>query len=113
MPHLSLEFSQEIARDHDISALCDHLFTALAETGVFGVSDIKVRAKPVEFYRSGAEPQSFVHATLMLMEGRDTATRAGLNRQVLELLSAELPQVGSISVQDVELPRSSYVKRML
>ena len=112
MPHVTLEFSKGIEQVHDIQTICDQLFAVLAEHPEFDAETIKIRATPVEYYRIGTDPQSFVHATLLLMQGRDEATRSELNAAILEVLSAALPEVGSITVQDVQMNRASYAKRV-
>ncbi|WP_109313405.1 5-carboxymethyl-2-hydroxymuconate Delta-isomerase [Ruegeria sp. AU67] len=112
MPHVTLEFSKGIEQVHDIQKICDQLFAVLAEHPEFDAETIKIRAKPVEYYRLGTDPQSFVHATLLLMQGRDEATRSELTVAILEVLSAALPEVGSITVQDVQMNRASYAKRV-
>ncbi|WP_282169145.1 5-carboxymethyl-2-hydroxymuconate Delta-isomerase [Ruegeria atlantica] len=112
MPHVTLEFSKGIEQVHDIQTICDQLFAVLAEHPEFDAETIKIRATPVEYYRLGTDPQSFVHATLLLMQGRDEATRSELTVAILEILSAALPEVGSITVQDVQMNRASYAKRV-
>ncbi len=112
MPHVTLEFSQGIEQAHDVQAICDRLFEVLADHPEFDADAIKIRATPVTYYRIGSEPQSFVHATLLLMQGRDEPTRTALNALVLDVLANALPQVGSITVQDVQMNRASYAKRL-
>jgi len=46
------------------------------------------------------------------MEGRDELTRTQLNKTIIEVLGEALPNVGSITVQDVEMTRASYAKRI-
>lgn len=113
MPHVVLEYSQGVEDSCDMQALCEDLFQALASQETFDASAIKVRATPVTFFRIGTEPQSFVHAMLMLMDGRDEPTRRALNACVLDVLAKSLPGVGSLTVQDVEMCRATYAKRVL
>lgn len=112
MPHLSIEFSEGLERNYDMQLVCEKLFTGLSENAVFEASDIKVRAKPVAYFRIGTDPQTFVHATLLLMEGRDESTRTKLNRTIIETLRELLPDVGSITVQDLEITRATYLKNL-
>ncbi len=112
MPHVSLEFSKGIEQTHDVQAICERLFSVLAQHPEFDADTIKIRATPVAYYRIGSEPQSFVHATLLLMQGRDEATRTALNALILDALAGAMPQVGSITVQDVQMNRTSYAKRL-
>lgn len=112
MPHLSIEFSKGLERTYDMQWVCETMFTALSGSPVFEASDIKVRATPVAYFRIGTDPQTFVHATLLLMEGRDERTRKTLNRTIIETLRELLPDVGSITVQDLELKRATYLKSL-
>lgn len=112
MPHVTLEFSAGIEKTHDVQAICDQLFSVLAEHPEFDADTLKIRAIPVAYYRIGSNPQSFVHATLLLMRGRDEATRTALNAIILDILAEALPEVGSITVQEVEMNRASYAKRL-
>ena len=112
MPHVSIEFSKVLEQTNDMQSVCDQLFAVLASQDTFAAPTIKVRATSVEFFRIGTEPQTFVHATLLLMEGRDELTRTQLNKTIIDVLGEALPNVGSITVQDVEMTRASYAKRI-
>ncbi|MDF1671335.1 MAG: 5-carboxymethyl-2-hydroxymuconate isomerase [Roseovarius sp.] len=99
MPHLSIEFSKGLERTNDFQLLCSDLCSALASLDAFDdPASIKVRVKPIEFFSIGSEPQTFVHATLMLMAGCDELMRKHLNEAILEILDRALPEVGSITV---------------
>ena len=113
MPHVSIEFSKGLEQTNDIQSVCNQLFAVLAGQDAFDAPTIKIRATSVEFFRIGTEPQTFVHATLLLMEGRDELTRTQLNKTIIEVLGKALPNVGSITVQDVEMTLASYAKRVL
>jgi len=114
MPHVSIEFSEGIEQTHDIQLLCEEMFKVLAAQDAFDNPDaIKIRAKPVKYFRRGREPQTFAHATLLLMAGRDQATRENLNKTILGVLDKALPDVGSLTVQDIEITRETYAARIL
>lgn len=113
MPHVKLEFSQGLEAQHDMQALCRTVFDTLAAIPDFDPPTIKIRATPVPYSYIGTQPQSFVHATVLLMDGRDAATRKTVTHAVLNTLNTALPDVGSLTVQDVEMDRASYAKRVL
>ncbi len=114
MPHVSIEFSEGLEQGNDMQSVCQQLFVALSAQDAFDdPSTIKIRAKPVKFYSIGGEIQTFVHVTLLLMAGRHESTRAHLNRTIMETLDAALPGLGSITVQEVEMTRATYMKRVL
>lgn len=113
MPHVTIEFAKGLEQTYDMQKLCDQLFEVLAAKSAFDAADIKIRASRVDYYRIGTEPQSFVHATLLLMQGREESVRLDLNQTILDVLRSFLPDVGSITVQDVEMVRATYLKSLV
>jgi len=110
MPHLTVQHSANVAAD---DALCDALFQALAAHAAIPHPDsLKIRTLPCPHWRIGTEPQSFAHADLSLLPGRDDATKAGLAGCVLAVMEAQLPDVGSLSVDVTDLS-TAYAKRVL
>lgn len=114
MPHLALEFSNGLDESHDMPALCQALFDTLAKHPTFPQpANLKIRASAATYSVIGTDPQSFVHATLRLLPGRDDDTKSQLTSAVLSTLQSHLPQVGSLTVETVELHGASYAKRVL
>lgn len=110
MPHLTLQHSANVAVDQ---ALCEALFQALAaHEAIPHPESLKIRTLPCPRWRIGTEPQSFAHADLSLLPGRDDPTKAALARCVLTVLESHLPEVGSLSV-DVKDLSVAYTKRVL
>jgi 5-carboxymethyl-2-hydroxymuconate isomerase len=110
MPHLILQHSTDVAAG---DALCVALFDALAaHAAIPHPESLKIRTLPCPHWRCGTEPQSFAHADLLLLTGRDDATKADLARTVLAVLESQLPEVGSLSVDVGELS-AAYAKRVL
>ena len=113
MPHVSIEFSEGIEQTHNIQLLCEEMFKVLAAQEAFDSPTIKIRATPVKYFRIGTDPQTFAHATLLLMAGRDQTTKTHLNKTILNVLNNALPDVGSLTVREVEITRETYAKRVL
>lgn len=110
MPHLTIEHSPDAPADQ---ALCDDLFDALAaHDAVPTPESLKIRTLPCAHHRIGTQPQSFAHAHLALLPGRDAPTKAALAQLVLDRMAAHLPDVGSLSVDVTELS-AAYTKRVL
>ncbi len=113
MPHLILEHSSDISCKHDVQALCDRLFEKLAaHPAITSPDTVRTRALPCDAFRLGIEVQSFAHATLLLLPGRDDPTRENLAQIILDELCQSLPDIGSLTVRldDINPP---YLKRML
>jgi len=96
-----------------MQALCDAAFAALAaHSAIPNPATLKIRAIPYEIWKIGTDPDSFVHADLALLPGRDEVTKADLARTLLAVLTGALPEVGSLTVNVSELS-PSYSKRVL
>lgn len=81
MPHLRIEYSQNLKDRLDAQAFCDAMHTAMLATGLFEVGAIRVRAYCADAYAVGdLLPQNgFVDMTLLVAEGRgaEALKRAG------------------------------------
>ncbi len=113
MPHIVIEHSKGLEDSHDLQDLCESMWQAFANhASIKGPETVRVRTIAATAPRIGVEPQSFAHATLLLLPGRDEATREDLARITLARLEAALPDVGSLTVRLTDL-NPPYLKRML
>ena len=113
MPHIVIEHSKGLEDSHDLQALCEQLWQAFAaHPSVTAPDTVRVRTISATASRLGVEPQTFAHATLLLLPGRDTATREDLAQITMNALDAALPDVGSLTVRLTDL-NPPYLKRML
>lgn len=113
MPHVAIEYAADLDDQHDLHGVCTAVFDALAaHPAVPDQQALKIRATPSAYWHLGTDPQSFVHAQLLLLPGRDAATKASMVQAILDCLAAALPDVGSLSVDVAELD-PTYVKRVL
>jgi 5-carboxymethyl-2-hydroxymuconate isomerase len=113
MPHIIIEYTAGLDQDHDFQALCEDIYQALAaHPAVPDPTTLKIRALPCPYWRNGREGQSFVHADLKLLAGRDAKTKAELADLMLAAMAARLKTVGCLSVDVIELS-ATYTKREL
>ncbi|MEM8572901.1 MAG: 5-carboxymethyl-2-hydroxymuconate isomerase [Pseudomonadota bacterium] len=113
MPHIVIEHSPRLDASHDLQALCDALWDTFAtHPNITAPDTVRVRTIASTASRIGVEPQSFAHATLLLLPGRDEETRRGLAELILNTLDEFLPDVGSLTVR-VDHLEQPYIKRML
>ncbi|MEC5406038.1 5-carboxymethyl-2-hydroxymuconate Delta-isomerase [Paraburkholderia sp. MPAMCS5] len=118
MPHLTLEYSANLADAHSIGRLCDSLAQCLAaqrehgsdkndsESGnesakrVFPLGGIRVRALPCEQYciADGNPDAAFLHANLKIAAGRSEATKRATDDALFALIkqhfATEFEQTG-------------------
>lgn len=115
MPHLVLEHSATLADHHDLKGLADALFDAACAHPVFAANPkaVKLRTIACANGRSGLSVDTFAHLTIRLLSGRTTDAKAGLARDMLAILDAHLPDVGSLTVEPVDIDTATYAKRAL
>lgn len=76
MPHIILEYSANVADHIDLPDLLQNLHSTLANEGI-DEARIKTRGIPAPIAVVGSHGLKghMMHATLLLLEGRDTATK--------------------------------------
>ncbi|WP_281966613.1 5-carboxymethyl-2-hydroxymuconate Delta-isomerase [Roseovarius nanhaiticus] len=113
MPHVIVEHSPDAASGATLHALCEALFSALAAHASITKPDtLKLRTQAAGAHLLGTRGQSFAHATLRLLPGRDADTKSDLARVILSVMEAQMPQVHSLSVDIADLD-AAYAKRVL
>ena len=113
MPHVVIEHSPEAADTAKMQALCDALFAALsAHAAIPKPESLKLRTHATGAHLLGSRGQSFAHATLRLLPGRDADTKSDLAETILSVMERQLPEVHSLSVDTADLS-AAYAKRVL
>jgi 5-carboxymethyl-2-hydroxymuconate isomerase len=119
MPHVTLEYSNNLPAPVDFGALFARLHATLAETGPFPLAQIKSRAVPLDVFRVGAgAPESvFVHLTVAILSGRDADQRRRISESLLAVLREAFERAWDerpcdLTVDIRELQRETYAKAM-
>ena len=86
MPHLTLDYSENMETRTDIAALCDRIRCAAIETGVFPQAGVRVRAfKATHVSIADGNPENgFIDISVRLREGRDLEPREAAVTQIFE-----------------------------
>jgi len=109
VPHLIIEHSADAAPN---AALLDAVFQALAaHPAIPKPETLKLRCTPCGLHMLGTKGQSFAHATLLLLPGRDGATKSDLAQVILAEMEKALPGDTSLSVNLADLD-PAYAKRV-
>ena len=117
MPHLTLEYSDNLPAPVDFDALFARLHESLVEIGSFRLADLKSRAVPHARFRVGAgSPESiFVHLTVAIFAGRPAAQQQEIGERLLAILKAAFEQAWrerpcDFTVEIREMRREGYFK---
>lgn len=111
MPHCIIEHSPSLPA----TEVMPLVFEGAVESGLFDKSgkDIKVRALSYEHFQTGTDKKDFIHVTLKILSGRNTAQKQALSSLVLEKLVALPYSPISMTVEVVDMDRSAYAKLVL
>jgi len=119
MPHLTLEYSDNLPEPVDFGALFGRLHAALVEIGSFRLADLKSRAVAHgRFHVGTGSPESvFVHLTVAIFAGRDPAQQQEIGERALGLLREAFARAWAerpcdITVEIREMRREAYWKAM-
>ena len=119
MPHLIVEYSQNLAGFPEAQALTELNQAVTSSPEVLDEADLKSRIVPVDSFEIGTAPanRAFVHAQLRLLSGRTPEAKKDVSERVAEVLRRLSPKPAGVmvqlSVEIVDMDRGSYVKERL
>lgn len=95
MPHLIVEYSANLERDLDISAVVEVLHGAALETGIFPIGGLRVRASRREICKiaDGHPDNAFIHVQARIGAGRPPEVRSRAAEMIFERLKAATADV--------------------
>jgi 5-carboxymethyl-2-hydroxymuconate isomerase len=91
MPHLTLEYSNNLVEQVDFDKLFRRIHRVLAEFNAIQLSEIKSRAIPYDQYQIGdGSPQRiFIHLTVAVLDTRPLAEQKQISELMLSILGEE------------------------
>lgn len=119
MPHLIVEYSQNLAGFPEAQALAELNQAVTSSPEVLDEADLKSRFVLVDSFEIGTAPanRGFVHAQLRLLSGRSPEAKKDLSERVAGVLRRLSPKPAGVmvqlSVEIVDMDRGSYVKERL
>jgi len=108
VPHCIIEHSENI----NSNTLAPLVFSGALKSELFEAdgSDIKVRAITYSSYQTGAHKSDFIHVTLKILAGRTCEQKIKLSQLVLDTLESVGLFNCTITIEVVDIDRSSYSK---
>jgi 5-carboxymethyl-2-hydroxymuconate isomerase len=116
MPHLTLEYTQNLDRLQPVPIL-KRLAKVMLASGQFQENDIKGRVMRLDeaIVGTGDAPASFIHLKVYLLSGRTEEVRAALAQELMIALKEEV-QIGTpvqLTVDIAEMTRATYMKESI
>ena len=111
MPHLTLEYTDNITQSINFKQVFSDLHRIMEETGGININNCKSRAVKLEnyFIAGGEEDKAFVHLEIRFLEGRTTELKQVIGGKILEKLKEHY----SKSIEDLDIQITVEIKDIL
>jgi 5-carboxymethyl-2-hydroxymuconate isomerase len=111
MPHFIIDCSKQIIAKKLPSTIMQQVYDAAKSTGLFLPEEIKVRINSFEYYNTGNTSDNFIHVFGNIMEGRNSAQKANLSKQIITELKEMFPEVPIISMNIRDFEKATYCNK--
>lgn len=90
MPHLTVEYSANLAAHSDLTALCQSLHTAMMASGLFELGAVRVRARPCPHYAIAdmLPENAFADLILRIGTGRSAEEKKAVGQALMRTAEA-------------------------
>lgn len=117
MPHINLEYSENLETENNYEDMLIGMHWLLADTGLFKIEDFKSRAVKHKKFCVGdnSGERAFAACNVSILSGRDDQTKIMLSEKIIRYLADKINKPEgvyevNITVQISELHKPSYKK---
>jgi 5-carboxymethyl-2-hydroxymuconate isomerase len=113
MPHFVIEYAREVEQQIVLSDLLEITHQVGTSSVLMSPKDVKVRARPYDYYKMAGAEDTFVHTTIFLLEGRTDEQKEKLSNTLRSEQVKLVAGVTTISVDIRDMNDVTYKKRVL
>jgi 5-carboxymethyl-2-hydroxymuconate isomerase len=113
MPHFVIDCSPNVLKLKTPQEIIQAIHDTAEATQLFAKGDIKVRINSYEHFTVGNTDNDFIHVFGYIMEGRNTAQKAALSRDIVSMLKTMFPAVPVISMNVADFEKATYCNRKM
>ena len=110
MPHIIVEYAEQLANDEQIAGLLQSVHQSVTESGLFEASHIKTRAYPFRLYTHAGGNDPYIHIQARIKSGRNADNKKHLAEAILAGLSTLNIPASVMTVEIIDMDRDSYAK---
>ena len=108
MPHLIIECSENILKLKSPAEIMQNVHDSAESTELFDLGDIKVRINSFQHFKVGNTQDDFIHIFGNVMEGRTTAQKSKLSKEIIKNLKIMFPDVLMLSMNIRDFEKATY-----
>ncbi|MBD3609786.1 MAG: 5-carboxymethyl-2-hydroxymuconate Delta-isomerase [Gammaproteobacteria bacterium] len=112
MPHIIIEYSEDLVPDSEIEILVDSLHQTAIDSGLFEAANVKTRAIPVKHYRIANGEGGFIHLQCRIHVGRNDEQKKSLSHSLLDVMKQRSLNVEIITVEVVDMDKGTYARHL-
>ncbi|MBF2709813.1 5-carboxymethyl-2-hydroxymuconate Delta-isomerase [Flavobacterium soyangense] len=113
MPHLIIDCSENIIKLKSPEEIMQNVHDSAESTNLFDLGDIKVRINPYQYYKAGNTKDDFIHVFGNIMEGRSTAQKKMLSKEIIKNLKIMFPEVTILSMNIRDFEKATYSNKAM
>ncbi|MCW8900940.1 MAG: 5-carboxymethyl-2-hydroxymuconate Delta-isomerase [Gammaproteobacteria bacterium] len=110
MPHIIIEYAEQVADKKEIDEMLQAIHHAIAESGLFKADQIKTRAYPFRRFTHAGENDPYIHIQARIKSGRDADNKKQFGKVILSAFDSLAVPVSVITVEVIDMDRNSYAK---
>ena len=110
MPHIIVEYQEELADAAKVDAMLMAIHHAIADSGLFKADQVKTRAYPFKGFTNAGGNDPYIHIQARIKSGRDSDNKKQLGKVILSGLAPLHIPASVITVEIIDMDRDSYGK---
>jgi len=110
MPHIVVEYSNNLTDSIQKSEILGKLHESIIESGLFSPDAVKSRSISYDDYILDEASNNFIHITISILSGRTTEQRLKLSESAYNTAIESVPSAQKISVNINEMNKETYKK---
>lgn len=110
MPHIVIEYSDNLGQNIKQSNLMTHAHQAVLDSALFSPDAVKARSLAYTDYVLPEGANSFIHITVSILQGRSVEERLSLSTAVFKVAQDLVSNADKISVDIHEMNTETYRK---
>lgn len=110
MPHIIIEYSEQLLRDAEVHTMLKTVHASIADSGLFKANQIKTRAYPFKEFTNAGKSDPYIHIQARIKSGRDADNKKRFAEVILAGFETLSIPASVITVEVIDMDRDSYGK---
>jgi len=110
MPHIIVEYAEQLENDIKIGVILQTIHNAIADNGLYKTNQIKTRAYSFNEFTNGGGAEAYIYIQAKIKSERDTDNKKQLSDAIIKGLRELNIPTPAITIEVIDMKRESYGK---